>query len=405
MKLKPGLKGFLLRHQLGEIILAILVTILIVITGLILAKQRQLLLQTENDSLKKQVAVALSRVQELDGEIATLQAVDLRQENNTLRQQMLDLSTAYKSSLANYEEIIKLQELPGAKVVPLQITFASVLNLLSLNNLSGAKDANKKLVGEISKEKARLAALASVVVIPANIPQKNEPPSSGFSRQKVTIEGTSFLVDIVAADLGSTKVVVDTTSEGTCTDNCPVLPLATYVSRSGAYAGINGSYFCPATYPSCAGKTNSFDLLLMNKNKVYFNSDNNVDSTNPGVIFGGGYIRFVSKVSDWGRDTGIDSMISNYPLLVFDKQISFGGDSDAKQSARSNRSFVANQGNKVFIGVVHGVTVAESAKVLHALSMDNALNLDAGGSVALWSGGYKDGPGRELPNAILFVRK
>ena len=30
---------------------------------------------------------------------------------------------------------------------------------------------------------------------------------------------------------------------------------------------------------------------------------------------------------------------------------------------------------------------------------------DDGGSTALYSGGYKVGPGRELPNVILFVKK
>lgn len=58
--------------------------------------------------------------------------------------------------------------------------------------------------------------------------------------------------------------MVDTASDSTCTRDCPALPLAEYVSRSGAYAGINGSYFCPADYPSCADKKNSFDTLLMN---------------------------------------------------------------------------------------------------------------------------------------------
>ncbi|KKR85167.1 MAG: hypothetical protein UU32_C0036G0003 [Candidatus Woesebacteria bacterium GW2011_GWB1_41_10] len=129
--------------------------------------------------------------------------------------------------------------------------------------------------------------------------------------------------------------------------------------------------FCPATYPTCAGKINSFDTLLMNKNKTYFNSDNNVYSNNPGAIFGGGYIRFVSAVSQWGRDTGIDGMISNYPLLVFNSNVAFGGDDDPKNGSKGARSFVANNG----------------------------------GSTALWSGGYKVGPGRDLPNVILFVKK
>jgi hypothetical protein len=51
------------------------------------------------------------------------------------------------------------------------------------------------------------------------------------------------------------------------------------------YAGINGVFFCPSTYPSCAGKTNSFDTLLMNKNKTYFNGTNNIYSTVPAVLF------------------------------------------------------------------------------------------------------------------------
>lgn len=89
------------------------------------------------------------------------------------------------------------------------------------------------------------------------------------------------MVDIIATDLNSTKVIVDTASDGTCTNDCPVLPLATYVSRNGAFAGVNGTYFFPDTYPDCASKKNTFDVLVMNKNKVYFNSDNNAYSTVP----------------------------------------------------------------------------------------------------------------------------
>ena len=60
-------------------------------------------------------------------------------------------------------------------------------------------------------------------------------------------------------------------------------------------------------------------------------------------------------------------------------------------------------GNIAYIGVVFNATVAEAAHVIHALGIENALNLDSGGSTALWSGGYKVGPGRNIPNAVLFV--
>ncbi len=233
----------------------------------------------------------------------------------------------------------------------------------------------------------------------------NAPPGTGYSKQSVSTDAGVFTVALVAADISSTRVIVDTASAGDCGNGCPVLSLGDYVGRNGAYAGVNGSYFCPESYPTCAGKTNSFDTLLMNKNKVYFNSANNVYSNNPAVIFGGGYVRFVGASSEWGRDTGIDSMISNYPLLVAGGNVAFGGDDDPKKGSKGTRSFVANKGNVVYIGVVYNVTVAESARVMKALGMENALNLDSGGSTALWSGGYKAGPGRGIPNAILFVKK
>ena len=213
------------------------------------------------------------------------------------------------------------------------------------------------------------------------------------------------MVDIISADLNSTKVIVDTASDSDCANDCPVLALADYVARNGAFAGVNGSYFCPATYPQCTDKKNTFDTLLMNKNKIYFNSDNNVYSTVPAVIFGSNWARFVTQSLEWGRDTGIDAVIANYPLLVFNSQIFFGGGSDPKQESKGNRSFVAATGSTVYIGVTHNATVAESAKVLHALGVNHALNLDDGGSTALWYGGYKVGPGRDLPNVVLLVRK
>ncbi|KKS24194.1 MAG: hypothetical protein UU81_C0011G0016, partial [Microgenomates group bacterium GW2011_GWC1_41_8] len=145
--------------------------------------------------------------------------------------------------------------------------------------------------------------------------------------------------------------------------------------------------------------------LLMNKNKVYFNGDNNVYSTVPVVIFGNGWIRFESQSLNWGRDTGVDGVLANQPLLVSGGNVVFGGDGDPKKGSKGGRSFVANKGNTVYIGVVHNATVAEAAIVLKALGMENALNLDSGGSTVLWSGSYKAGPGRNIPNAILFVGK
>ncbi len=237
------------------------------------------------------------------------------------------------------------------------------------------------------------------------IPTSNNLPTNGYSRQKVATDRGIFTVSIIAADLNSARVIADTASESSCRNNCPVLSLKDYVTRSGAFAGINGPYFCPATYASCAGKTNAFDTLLMNKNKVYFNSDNNVYSTVPAAIYYGNTSRFVGQSLEWGRATSVDSVIANYPLLVKDGNIRFTGSGEGKLNGKGNRAFIGSKDNYAYMGVVQNATVAEVAVVLKAMGMKNALNLDSGGSTALWSGGYKFGPGRGIPTAILFARK
>ncbi len=46
------------------------------------------------------------------------------------------------------------------------------------------------------------------------------------------------------------------------------------------------------------------------------------------------------------------------------------------------------------------------AKVLQTIGLKDALNLDSGGSIAMWAGGgYKAGPGRGIPNAVLLVKR
>ena len=43
--------------------------------------------------------------------------------------------------------------------------------------------------------------------------------------------------------------------------------------------------------------------------------------------------------------------------------------------------------------------------MLQALGARDAMNLDGGGSIAMWIGGnYILGPGRQLPNAILLMK-
>ena len=337
--------------------------------------------------------------------------------NEQLKADVERINKNYKGSVEAYQKIQDLKA-QKQKTEEMEDLYVEAVKSLSDLNYASAEAQLAELNGQIKKssdelaaaQAAAAAAAAAKIAAAAGVPAEpattsNTPPGSGYSFQSVKAEIGTYSVSIVAADLGSTRVIIDTASDGDCRDNCPVMSLGDYVGRSGAFAGINGSYFCPASYPSCAGKTNSFDTLLMNKNKVYFNSDNNVYSNVPVAVFGAGYARFIGSSSGWGRDTGVDGVIANQPLLLSGGNIAFGGGGDPKQGSKGARSFVGVRGSTVYIGVVYNATVAEVAYVLKALGLENALNLDSGGSTALWSGGYKVGPGRNIPNAVLFVRR
>jgi len=338
------------------------VLILVVIVGIGLGGYR---IYSTNLATKKLTADLQSKITQEEKSKEDLQK-DIETVNNN-----------YEELKIKYEEAVQNDATTSAEIADLK---------------SKIKTQNEKLT------------VVSVTGVPA--PVINSPPDSGYRRQTVQTDEGNFLVDIVTGSLDSTKVIIDTASDDNCSNNCPTKPLAEYISRTGAYAGVNGTYFCPADYPSCSGKSGSFDLLVMNKNKKYFNSDNNVYSTNPVVACYGNTCRFMERATDWGRATDVDGVISNFPLLLLNGEIKFTGNGDGKMTSRGNRSYLAGDGgSKAYIGVAHNVTVAQSAKVMKALGFKNALNLDSGGSTALWFSGYKSGPGRNVPNAVLFVRK
>lgn len=340
-------------------------------------------------------------LQKIKKDYLALKNEDQYKKNQSLQSEISSIEKNYGSAVKVYEQLLSLKEMTK-DTSKFDAQFTLAVTQLSDRNFSSASATIVDLSKKIASEKSKIAASFQ---IPANVPSSNTPPGAGYQRQSVHTQDGDFLVDVIAADMNSTRVVVDTASDSDCGNNCPVLSLGDYVSRNGAFAGVNGSYFCPADYPSCAGKTNTFDTLLMNKNKYYFNSGNNVYSTVPAVIFSGNSARYVTQSLQWGRDTGVDSVIANQPLLVLNGNVVFSGDDEAKRASQSSRSFVGSTGSTAYIGVVHNVNAVQMARVLATMGIQNALNLDSGGSTALWSGGYRVGPGRNIPNAVLFVHK
>lgn len=351
-------------------------------------------LEADNTSLQ-------TKLDDVTRELDSIKSEDQYLTNRNLEAEIKNIQKTYQDAVNGYEELIKVRELT-TKTSNLDQLFAETLTYLSHQNYASASGTLASLSRGTTELRESIAATFSIA---QTAPINNNAPTAGFSRQSVNSDVGQFQVDIVAGDLSTTRVIVDSATDSDCKSDCPVLPLSDYIARNGGFAGINGSYFCPSTYPSCQEKKNSFDTLLMNVRKNYLNSDNNVYSTVPAVVFLGSSVRFVNQSLEWGRDTGNDGVIANQPLLVLGGNIVFGGDGDPKKGSKGSRSFVANRGNTVYIGVVYNSTVVEAAHVLKTLGMDNALNLDSGGSTALWHNGYKIGPGRNIPNAIVFVKR
>jgi hypothetical protein len=238
----------------------------------------------------------------------------------------------------------------------------------------------------------------------------SQMPAVGYQTGRVKTSVGEFPLSCYGSNQSSVKVVTDSANENDCHDNCPVLPLHEYATKNNGVAAMNGMYFCPADYASCQGKINTFDTLFFNSRvKRYINSENNIYSTLPFlVVHADGSTRFVPRALEWGRDTSIQAGIAGNPLLIQNRnKVANESTLDEKQkTVKANRGAFVQNGSNLHLCVVGNATVMDTAFVYETLGVDNALNIDGGGSSALWiNGSYKYGPGRNIPNALIFARK
>ncbi len=231
-----------------------------------------------------------------------------------------------------------------------------------------------------------------------------------YSKGSIETERGSYTVHLLKFDTATTEMRVDTAADGDCADNCPVKSLASYVSGNGAVAGIHGTYFCPTSYKDCSGKTNSFYFKVYNgRLNKQINWTNGLGDFLPFLMIDqagqGKYFSSWSDASALSMKTGISSrpnLIANGQVVLKDSDL----DSDKERYTKGSRGFIGLKGQTIYAAVVLSATVTDSAYVAKALGLDSALNLDGGGSTALYYGGaYKVGPGRELPNAVVFIKK
>lgn len=239
----------------------------------------------------------------------------------------------------------------------------------------------------------------------------------------------SYLVDYVSFDRTSPglRLTVDTASSRDCANNCPALALKEYVVRQAALVGIHGAYACPPDYAACAGQVNfyyapifnSYKRVMINAGRIKFTAEPlvAVDTTNR--LFFYREARQFTSYQDFLNEFRADSLaaggtgvlqaaISNHPaLIIAKKNVVNPARLDRKQATvKSYRGVLAWKGDTVYLLVVRGATVPDTAAVMMAMGMDYALNLDGGGSTALYyDNRYALGPGRYLTNVLLIDRR
>lgn len=341
---------------------------------------------------------AVDNLSDIAAQYEQLKNEDQVMRNASLSAEIKAIGETYEDGSQLFEQRADLA-VTGAKTRDIDLALASFLSLLGKKDYTAARlqiTAVQKLIDKVIADSVPKPPSAPSV---AQAPVNNTAPGSGYSRQKVSTSRGEFVISMYVAP--GARAVVETASDSDCADNCPTKSLAEHIAASGGFAGINGAYFCPPDYPRCQGKVNSFDTLAVNgRTKAVLNRANNVYSVVPLAAMYGTNISFYDQTVQWGVDTSGGGAIANYPRLVRD-----GSAATTEENGKGTRGFIGTKDGAIVIGHVFAASFGDTAEVLRTLGLNNALNLDGGGSSALWSdGGYKTGPGRSLPTAIVLVR-
>lgn len=253
----------------------------------------------------------------------------------------------------------------------------------------------------------------------AQIPSAGWPTNKYESKSISTWRGT-FSIHMITVDLSNSvlELVTDTGNANNCTSNCPAQELLGYLRENNGFAGIHGTYFCPPDYSQCAGQTNSYLFPVYNSALGRFTNEERLPyTTAPILVFDTNNTpyffyrtnEFYSVAQFESRyNTKIRAAISNNPALILSgKNVVEQEPMDDKQrNTKGARGGIGVKGQTVYLVTASSATVPDLAAIFETIGVDHAMNLDGGGSSALYfNGAYKVGPGRLLPNAIVIKEK
>jgi len=236
---------------------------------------------------------------------------------------------------------------------------------------------------------------------------------STYQRRVVNSSLGVFTVDMITIDLSNPRLKIKTlaASEANCASNCPAKSLASYYSYGNSFAGINGTYF-----DTSATKRNYYFFPIYDSvKKVFINADQlkypttgpimAFDTTNKFYYFKDS--REFKSVEYFEQTTGstLQAAFGNKPRLI-EQSLNYLIDwevDEKQQTVKTLRNAIGYANNKLYLVVAYKATVPDLGEIMMALGTEYAINLDGGGSSALmYDGEYIVGPGRTIPNAIVF---
>ena len=120
--------------------------------------------------------------------------------------------------------------------------------------------------------------------------------------------------------------------------------------------------------------------------------------------------REFKSLADFEKNNNVKlrALIGNKPRLIQDYMnylIEWEMD-DKQMKEKLTRNALGYKDGKIYLVVAYKATVPNLANVMKTIGVEYALNLDGGYSAALYyNDEYMVGPGRNIPNAILFAEK
>jgi len=262
------------------------------------------------------------------------------------------------------------------------------------------------------------SANLSQIEISAFSPLPPFTEASDYQTYTIQTDEGAFTIKLVRLRRDTFEMVTDTGDLVDCEDDCTAKPLDEYISENNAFAGMHGTYFCPPDYADCADVTYSYYPPVYNSAVgTMINDDTLSFHDRPFIVeTTDGDLHYFHRSDDFGWDTEeyesetglqVSAAIGNWPSLV-ENGVSVVDD-EPMEAAFSNvgtRGGIGWDSDYYYLVIASSATVKNLAAIFDKLGVDYAMNLDGGGSAALYyDGAYKTGPGRLLPNAIVFTER